>query len=335
MVGVEAAVSDASDAGDVDAGEVHPKRVGLAVRPVIEGSLYERATRLGPDLPEAMGKVATFFALHPDRVAGLPVQDIAAAVGTSDASVVRTAQALGYAGMKAARQAALELVNQRANPGAVLERRIRHAAGRNHLRQVVGDTARAVEQFEHQIDDIDWEGVVSAVADAERVLCYGMPPAGFIADYLGYTLTRIGVQARSSTATGIALAHELLQFRAGTTVVVFAPVRQFDEITATVRTARAAGAIVVLITEAIAMPVRSEADFVVTTSPTSLSSAADSSITLIVAQALLTAVAARNPDRALASMQRLNELRPAVARNVEPMTAKQFGLVQDGPGSED
>jgi DNA-binding MurR/RpiR family transcriptional regulator len=301
---------------------------------VIEGSLYERATRLGPDLPEAMGKVATFFALHPDRVAGLPVQEIAAAVGTSDASVVRTAQALGYRGMKAARQAALELVKQRANPGAVLERRIQHAAGRNHLRQVVGDTARAVEQFEHQIDDIDWEGVVSAVADAERVLCYGMPPAGFIAEYLGYTLTRIGVQARSSTATGIALAHELLQFRAGTTVVVFAPVRQFDEITATVRTARAAGAIVVLITEAIAMPVRSEADFVVTTSPTSLSSAADSSITLIVAQALLTAVAARNPDRALASMQRLNELRPAVARNVEPMTAKQFGLVQDGPGSE-
>lgn len=294
--------------------------------PVVDDSLYGRATRIGPELPDVLGKVATFFALHPDRVAGLPVQEIAAAIGTSDASVIRTAKALGYSGMKAARQAALELVNQRANPGAILQRRMHSTTEGSHLRQVANDTARAVEQFAHQMDEIDWDGVVTAVAEADRVFCYGLAPTGYIADYLAFILARIGVDARSSRVTGVLLADDLAQLRAGTAVVVFAPVRQFDEVAATVRTAKAAEATVVLITEAIGMPVRSEADFVVTTSPTSLTSASDACIPLLVAQALMTAVAAHHPSRALEAMERLNQLRPAVTRQSVPLSAERLGI---------
>jgi DNA-binding MurR/RpiR family transcriptional regulator len=293
---------------------------------VVDESLYARATRIGPELPGVLGQVATFFALHPDRVAGLPVQDIAAAIGTSDASVIRTAKALGYSGMKAARQAAVELVNQRANPGAILQRRMNSTTDGSHLRQVASDTAHAVEQFTRQIDEIDWDGVVTAVADADRVFCYGLSPTGYVADYLAFILARIGVDARSSRVTGVLLADELAQLRAGTTVIVFAPVRQFDEVAATVRTAKAVGAAVVLITEAIGMPVRNEVDYVVTTSPTSLTSASDAGIPLLVAQALMTAVAARHASRALASMDRLNQLRPTLTRLSVPLTAERLGI---------
>ncbi|TCC32204.1 MurR/RpiR family transcriptional regulator [Kribbella sindirgiensis] len=293
---------------------------------VVDDSLYGRATRIGPDLPDVLGKVATFFALHPDRVAGLSVQEIAAAIGTSDASVIRTAKALGYSGMKTARQAALELVNQRANPGAILQRRMYSTADGSHLRQVVNDTARAVEQFAHQMDEIDWDGLVTAVAEADRVFCYGLAPTGYIADYLAFILARIGVDARASRASGLLLADDLAQLRPGTTVVVFAPVRQFDEVAATVRTAKTAGASVILITEAIGMPVRSEADFVVTTSPTSLTSASDAGIPLLVSQALMSAVAARHPSRALDAMDRLNHLRPTVTRQSAQLSAERLGI---------
>jgi DNA-binding MurR/RpiR family transcriptional regulator len=291
-------------------------------------SLYERATRVGSALPGALSQVAAFFALHPDQVAGSSALEIAAAVGTSDASVIRTARALGYSGMKEVRQAALDLVAKRADPGEVLQRRMHSTADGSHLRQVVADTAHAIDQFRASLEDVDWEVIVDRVAAANRVFCYGLKPVGFIADYLAFFLSRIGIDARASKTTGVLLADELLQYRADDAVLVFAPIRQFDEVAAVVRTARARGATVVLITEAIGMPIRDEADHVITTAPTSLTAASDASIPLLIAQALVNAVAARNPERALEALDRLNSLRSRVSRQRMPLGPERVGIAR-------
>ncbi|GEK79533.1 MurR/RpiR family transcriptional regulator [Agrococcus baldri] len=289
-------------------------------------SLYARATRLGPELPGTLSQVAAFFALHPDQVAGSSALEIAAAVGTSDASVIRTARALGYAGMKDVRQAALALVAQRADPGELLQRRMHSTADGSHLRQVVADSANAIEQFRSTLDDVDWEGIVDAVAGARKVFCYGLKPVGYIAEYLAFFLVRTGVDAQASKTTGVLLADELLRVHEGDAAIVFAPIRQFDEVATVVRTARAEGATVVLITEAIGMPIRTEADYVITTAPTSLSAASDASIPLMVAHALVNAVSARNPARALAALDRLNTLRPFVTHQRAQLTAQRLGI---------
>ncbi|MFD2795905.1 MurR/RpiR family transcriptional regulator [Promicromonospora vindobonensis] len=289
-------------------------------------SLYTRATRLGPDLPGSLAQVAAYFALHPDRVAGGSARDIAGAVGTSDASVVRTVRALGYQSMKEVRHAALDLVAKRADPGEVLQRRMHSTADGSHLRRVLDDTARAVEQFRATLDELDWNAVVDDIAGADRVFCYGLAPVGYIAEYLAFFLARTGVDARSSRMTGVLLADELSGIRPRDAVIVFAPIRQFDEVVATVRAAKAQGAPVVLITEAIGMPIRTEADHVITTAPTSLTAASDASIPLAVAQAVVNAVAARHPERALAAMDRLNALRPTVSHQKVQLTADRLGI---------
>lgn len=298
-------------------------------------SLYARATRIGPELPGALAQVAAYLARHPDRVAGGSALEIAAAVGTSDASVIRTVRALGYRGMKQARQAALDLVARRADPSEVLQRRMQSTAGGSHLRNVVDDTDRAIDEFRETLDEIDWEAIVDVLAGAERVVCYGLKPIGSIADYLAFMLTRIGADARASSVSGVLLADELLQLRPNDAVVLFAPIRQFDEITATVRAARAAGAPVVLITEAIGMPIRAEVDHVITTAATSLTAASDASIPLMVAQAIVHAVAARHRDRTLDALERLNTLRPEVSRQVQPLTPDRLGILPRGAGEHD
>ncbi|MGC5075575.1 MurR/RpiR family transcriptional regulator [Agrococcus sp. DT81.2] len=240
--------------------------------------------------------------------------------------MIRTARALGYAGMKGVRQAALALIAQRADPGELLQRRMHSTAEGSHLRQVVTDSAHAIEQFRSTLDDIDWEGVVDAVANARKVFCYGLKPVGYIADYLAFFLVRTGLDAQSSKTTGVLLADELLRVHEGDAVIVFAPIRQFDEVATVVRTARQEGATVILITEAIGMPIRTEADYVITTAPTSLTAASDASIPLAIAHALVTAVSARNPARALAALDRLNALRPAVTHQRARLTAQRLGI---------
>ncbi len=289
-------------------------------------SLYARAVRRGPSLPGALAQVASYFALHPDRVASASALELAAQIGTSDASVVRTAKALGYRNLKEVRLAALDLVAHRADPSAVLQRRMGSTEGGSHLAQVIDDTAHALEQFRDTVQEIDWDAIVDVLAGAGRVFCYGLSPTGYIADYLAFFLTRTGIDARSSKTTGVLLADELLQISKRDAVVVFAPIRQFDEVAATVRSARAVGASVVLVTEAIGMPIRSEADHVITTAPTSMSAASDASIPLVVAQAIVNAVAARNPERALTAMDRLNGLRSAVSHQRITLTPEQLGI---------
>lgn len=298
-------------------------------------SLYARATRLGPALPGALAQVAAYFALHPDRVAGSSALELAAQIGTSDASVVRTAKALGYRGLKEVRQAALDLVTKRADPGEVLQRRMRSTEGGSHLAQVVDDTARALDQFRGMLDEIDWDAIVDALEGADRVFCYGLAPTGYIADYLAFFLCRTGVDARSSKITGVLLADELLQIRGQDAVIVFAPIRQFDEVVATVRAARQVGAPVVLITEAIGMPIRAEVDHVITTAPTSMSAASDASIPLAVAQAIVNAVAARHPERALEAMDRLNAMRPSVSHQRIALTPDRLGIPTPTSAPED
>src|SRR5699024_8371164 len=96
--------------------------------------------------------------------------------------------------------------------------------------------------------------------------------------------------------------------------VVFAPIRQFDEITASIRHAKKCGASVLLITEAIEMPVRAEVDCTIITAPTSMSSASDLVLPLTIAHSLFLSVAAQNPERATTTMAKLNDLRPYFSR---------------------
>ncbi|WP_166969198.1 MurR/RpiR family transcriptional regulator [Brevibacterium atlanticum] len=296
-------------------------------------TLFERATRVGPRLRGTLADIASYFARHPDQVATSSAKDIAKVIGTSDASVIRAARALGYRGMKEVRKAAMSLVASRADPGAVIHRRMHSTTAGSHLRTVIDDTAVAVEQFRETISDTEWNAIVQSVADSDHVACYGLSPTGFIADYLAFFLSRVGLSADSSRASGVLLADELVQLAPGTVLIVFAPIREFDEITVACQHARKLGLTVILITEAIGMPIRETADHVITTSPTSLSSASDASIPLLVSQALVNAVAAQNPERALERMEGLNQLRTAISGQDILLTAEKVGLTHPGSKS--
>jgi DNA-binding MurR/RpiR family transcriptional regulator len=67
--------------------------------------LSARITRLGGSLGAAGQRVAHFIVQNPAAALASSAMDLAASTGTSDATVIRTVQALGYAGLADLKQA--------------------------------------------------------------------------------------------------------------------------------------------------------------------------------------------------------------------------------------
>ncbi|MBZ6226723.1 MurR/RpiR family transcriptional regulator [Streptomyces olivaceus] len=287
----------------------------MADTPDARDQLAERVRRLAPGLPQALASVAAFVLRHPDRVATASAAELGEATGTSDATVVRTAKALGYSGVKEMRRAATTLISTRADPGAVLAHRIAQVTEESPLSRVVRDSVGDIEALTGFIGADRWEDAVSALAGAERLLVYGMPPVGFVAEHLAFMLRRIGRRATALTATGVHLADQLLTAEDFDAAVVFAPVRQFPEVVTVVRRVRGAGSPCVLITEALDMPVAAEADHLLVTPRSSLDTTGELTLPLVIVQALLLSLAARDRDRAAAAMSRLEEHRLRLAED--------------------
>jgi DNA-binding MurR/RpiR family transcriptional regulator len=94
--------------------------------------------------------------------------------------------------------------------------------------------------------------------------------------------------------------------------VVFAPLRMFREISVVLDHARDIGAPSLVITEALAEPLRERARFVLETPPSTTVTASESMAGFAVAHALTIDVAARTRELSVSTMSRLNELRDHV-----------------------
>ncbi|MHA6629898.1 MurR/RpiR family transcriptional regulator [Pseudonocardia sichuanensis] len=276
----------------------------------LSARLESRAERL----PPAELAVARYMAAHLDFVAARSALEIAEAVGTSDATVVRTARSLGYTGLRELKRDAVAVLARREDPAAVLSDRLGRADDPQHRAQrVFRDSARVVGALDESIRLDVWEAAVTAALESDRVVCYGIGPAGAVAEFCANSLRRVGLAAVASATTGLSLADELLGLRGGDLLVVFAPLRLFREISVVLDRAREVGARSLAVTEALAQPLRERADLVLETPPSTTATASESIAAFAVAHALTIDIAARTRESSVATMSRLNELRHRVS----------------------
>lgn len=276
-------------------------------------TLFERLEARADRLPPAELAVARYMATHLDLVASRSAIEIARAAGTSDATVVRTARSLGYPGLRDLKREAVDVLARRSDPAAVLSDRLGRAEDPQHRAQrVFMDSAGVVGALSETIDLGVWEAAVTTALGAHRIFCYGIGPSGAVAAFCANSLRRVGLGAVHCSTTGISLADELLGLAATDFIVVFAPLRMFREISVVLDHARDLGAPSLVITEALAEPLRGRAGFVLETPPSTTVTASESMAGFAVAHALTIDVAARTRELSVSTMSRLNELRDHV-----------------------
>jgi DNA-binding MurR/RpiR family transcriptional regulator len=277
------------------------------------GKELDQVLRRANQLLGAAGvRVAKFIDENRQIVLASSAAALGARIGTSDATVLRTIQALGFASLADLKSAILNsgtvstpaddmrrtLVDLEKATGAALDGILQaHADGLDVLK-----SAECRAQM----------AAAARVLDgANRIAVFGIGPSSALATYVSILLARNGRRSRTISATGSMLADQLLDLRKGDALLILAYGRLYREVKAVFAEARALGLATVLLTEASDTPLAKLADVCVAIPRGRPGQMALHGTTLVGLEALVLSLAAAKPEAALASLDNLNRLRRA------------------------
>ncbi len=211
----------------------------------------QRVSACWERISRAERSVARFFQQHREEVLLASAAALAEQTGTSDATVIRTAQALGFAGMTELRRAlALEL-RQDLSPAARLARTL--GATGDDLGRALEVTLEihrdSLERLRRDVTPELFRSAVQTIVGARRRLIFGIGPSSAMATYFAIQLGRFGLEAHSLTETGLLLADGLQQLRADDLLIIFAYSRVYRELTVLLDQAERRGARTMLVSD--------------------------------------------------------------------------------------
>jgi DNA-binding MurR/RpiR family transcriptional regulator len=278
-------------------------------------SFSGRAARYHNELGPAGQRVVRYIEQNPAAALASSAQELAAAASTSDATVIRTAQTLGYGGLADLKQALVATLDGKST------------AADDMRRTLAGLDAGAIQALDmvleaHQdaLDTLRSPGfreqmgrVLPVLHMAERIVVFGIGPSSAIARYVVTVLARSGRNSKCLDSTGIMLADQMLDLRSGDAVLALAYGRAYREVTGLFREARRLRLPVVLVSESDDSPLAKSADVVVVIPRGKRQRVALHGGTLVGMEALALMLAAVDPEKAVATLDRLNVLRTAVS----------------------
>jgi DNA-binding MurR/RpiR family transcriptional regulator len=277
--------------------------------------LSARITRLGGSLGAAGQRVAHFIVQNPAAALASSAMDLAASTGTSDATVIRTVQALGYAGLADLKQALVASLERGATPADDMRRTLEDLGqdATLALDMVLETHAEALTTLRSAAFREQLGRALPALHAAERIVVFGIGPSAALAQYAATLLARAGRRSMCLNVTGIMLADRMLDLRAGDAVLALAYGRAYREVTGLFGEARRLRLPIVLVSETAESALARFADVVLVIPRGKRQRVALHGGTLVGLEAVVLALAAANGDRALATLERLNMLRVGVS----------------------
>ena len=264
-----------------------------------------------PFLSSAVHRVAKYIEQHRAVAVTSSARDLAAAIGTSDATVVRAAQSLGFDGLGELKRTLAATLGRRSTPADDMQRTLGDVGeGAGQAIDLVFEAHReAIDALRSAAARERLTMAVSILNAAERIVVFGIGPSAPLARYVGILLARTGRFARTLDATGIALADQLLDLRAGDALVILAYGRSYREVVAVFAEARRLGLRTVLVTDTLERRLCRQADVVIPARRGRKDRVALHGATFVVLEAIVLGLAACERARALETLERLNYLR--------------------------
>lgn len=221
-----------------------------------------------PSLRPAEARIAEAVLADPAAVVGKTITELAALVGTSQATVVRFCRAVGYAGYPEFRIDLAQATSRR----AVEQERANVAHGEidpddtlhDVVTKIAFHEARTIEETARMLDLDALEQVTAAVAQATRIDLFGVGSSGLTAQDLAQKLQRIGLLCFASPDPHVQLQSAAL-LAEGAVAVGVSHSGLTVETNDALRIARSRGATTVAVTNFPESPLVEHADLVLTT----------------------------------------------------------------------
>ncbi len=262
-------------------------------------------------LAPAEQRLARFMTSQKERTVLGSAAQIAGLAGVSDATVVRTARAMGYETLADLREDLLQDLTGAPSPAGLLSRTLDQTGSDpaqvlNHVVDI-HDSVLAVLRRPDFAET--FAKAVDLVAAGRTRHLFGIGPSGAIADYAALQLNRIGLRAHAITAAGVALADRLIWIDTGDVVIAFGYAPMYRELRVLFDRAAECGAKVVLISDSLGPLVGDSVDVVLPVPRGRADHLAMHGGTMVLVEALILGLAARHPERALTALDHLSALR--------------------------
>ena len=281
-----------------------------------------RLAACSASLPPAIRRVAQYIDANRAAVLASSAMDLAAASGTSDATVIRTVQALGFAGLGALKQGLLASVER---PATLADNM------RRTLDDVSEDVSKAVslvfEAHEEALEGLRLPAArariveaVAALRPARRIAIFGIGPSAALATYVATLLARAGRPSLTLNVTGAMLADQMLDLRSGDALLVLAYGQAYCEVVAVFAEARRLDLPIVLVTDSLDRKLARYATTILPARRGRAEQVALHGATLVCLEALVLGLAASGKADAVSTLERLHRLRGATRGGAPPVS---------------
>ncbi len=240
--------------------------------------------------------------------------EIAGRLDTSDATVIRAAQSLGYSGLADLKTELRDALRTRATPTLRLGRSLEDLGQDPSavLEHVLATELQLLHDARETLRVQDFERALDLLAGAERVVVQGLGPNAPLGEYFAARLRRMRRAAVAVGARGQALADALLDMRKGDVAVVLAYDRANPESVLTLERARELRLPSILITDTLGLALAGQFTVALSARRAGGGMFHLSALTVVVLDALLFGLAGRDRAGALGAAEELQELRARI-----------------------
>lgn len=275
-------------------------------------SFGERVASRGADIAPAERRVANGLLELGAEASLLSAAALAERLGTSDATIVRTAKALGYGGLAELRRS---LVAHTSEPpiGERLRRSLEQGPREELFATSIANHLDSLEALMRNVTADRFQEATTVLTASNRIVWRGVGPSAHLAAYGQLLAERVGKPSAAFVQTGTSFADDLLTLVPGDVVVVLAYGRLQAHVRVLLERAEALSVPVVLITDTLGRRLGSAVHTILECGRGAPGLFASHGTTLVVIEALVLAVAAGDRDKADASLVELNALRAALA----------------------
>lgn len=266
-----------------------------------------RAATLSPSLQA----VARYIHDHREWVIDATAMDIAAATQTSDATVVRTVQALGFAGLRDLKATLAAWFGPAMNSEEKMSATVSDLSCdiNSGIDFVLSGHQRACETLAESDNRQAVAAAVALLIDARQVALFGINASGILADYSARLFTRIGIPAVTLNRSGIALAEQLITLQRGDVLIMMAQKSAHREGVTTLKEAKRLGIPVILLTNVLDSAFAREADVVINVPRGGENGRMPLHGTVLVClEMLILSVASATAARSVKTMKRIQDL---------------------------
>ncbi len=257
-------------------------------------------------MSKAQRLVAYFLREHYTQVPFMTTSELATAAGTSQSSVTRFVNALGFESFAEFTKALRPLVLGEASEPPPVERFARKSNGDTH--QLLELEAAHLLSLDDTVASAAFERLVRRLSEAPRVLVAGFGAAAPMAQHLGLNLARLRPDVRTVQSLDVLNLVQWVHYRPQDYLLMFGVPRYPAETLILIEWCRARGLEVGLAADRVPREWLTKVDdFLLVPATFTLTSAVSASA-LVLGSLLLDAVGRLEPERTLANLGRFEDL---------------------------